>query len=54
LERDPVLVCTDLRAGKISRQRAHDVYGVVYDAADNAVDWAATATLRSGRSNPKQ
>ena len=47
LERDPECVLRDARNEFISRQSAHDDYGVVLDDALSAVDAAATETLRA-------
>ena len=47
LERDPESVLRDTRNEFISRQSAHDDYGVVLDDALSAVNAAATETLRS-------
>ena len=46
LRRDPAVVASDLRADKVSRTGAEEVYGVVFDA-DGAVDEAATTTRRA-------
>jgi N-methylhydantoinase B len=45
LEREPELVQHDVIEGKVSRQAAHDDYGVVIDGS-GAIDAVATATLR--------
>jgi N-methylhydantoinase B len=44
-ERDPQRVLRDVREGKVSADRAREVYGVVVDGAQ--VDEAATVALRS-------
>jgi N-methylhydantoinase B len=46
LRRAPAAVAADLRAHKVSRGGAEEVYGVVFDA-DGAVDEAATTTRRA-------
>ncbi len=51
-EREPELVLKDVREGKVSAQRARDVYGVAIDAAGWSVDEAETARLRSGAPSP--
>jgi len=48
-ERDPALVLDDVRQGKVSVQRACDIYRVVVDPATWTVDAASTARLRSVR-----
>jgi N-methylhydantoinase B len=45
-ERDPALVARDVREGKVSRERAHEVYRVALEATGR-VDEAGTAALRS-------
>jgi N-methylhydantoinase B len=45
LERDPDLVLRDVIEGKVDRQRAHDVYGVVIDAL-GSLDVEATERRR--------
>jgi N-methylhydantoinase B len=47
LERDPAAVLRDVIDGKVSVQRARDVYGVVIDLGRRAVDEAATAARRA-------
>ena len=49
-ERDPELVLADVRAGKISLERAQDVYQVVIK--ERSVDTAATAELRARKQMP--
>jgi N-methylhydantoinase B len=51
LERDPSLVVADVRAGKISRERARDVYGVELLDSSYEVDEQASAALRLGASD---
>ena len=46
LERDPELVLQDVIQGKVSCQRARDVYGVVIDLAAREVNSQATRELR--------
>jgi N-methylhydantoinase B len=46
-ERDPAGVLRDVLEGKISPERARDVYRVAVDTAGRAVDEAATRELRS-------
>jgi N-methylhydantoinase B len=45
-ERDPEHVRRDVSDGWVTRQRAHDTYGVVFEE-DGTVDEAATSALRS-------
>jgi N-methylhydantoinase B len=45
-KRDPQRVLADVRAGKVSVQRAREEYGLVIDTAAWSVDEAATARLR--------
>ena len=47
-ERDPELVLRDVREGKVSVERARDVYRVAVDVDGWTVDKAATAELREG------
>ncbi len=47
LERDPQLVCDDIIDGIVSREAARDIYGVVVDEKDEAIDWAGTEALRA-------
>jgi len=47
LERDPNAVVTDVEAGYISHQTARDIYFVVYDEENLAVDVAATEQARA-------
>jgi N-methylhydantoinase B len=47
-EREPTAVLTDVMQGRLSAAVARDQYGVVI--ADTAIDRAATAVLRGGRS----
>lgn len=46
LERDPERVLEDVAQGKVTPDRARDVYGVVLDASGKAVDLQATRTRR--------
>jgi len=46
-ERDPALVAADVAQGKISEERARAVYGVVVDAATQALDAVATTAART-------
>lgn len=46
-ERNPAAVLRDVRLGKVSLERARDVYRVAIDPATLAVDEAATAALRA-------
>ena len=46
-ERDPSLVLRDVREGKVSRERARDIYRVEIDSEHWRVDERATAQLRS-------
>lgn len=46
-ERDPTRVAKDVREGWISRERARDVYGVVFDPDSGGPDLEATVTLRA-------
>ncbi len=48
LERDPDLVCTDVRDEKITADYARREYGVVLDERTWTVDLRATAALRDG------
>lgn len=47
LERDPERVLEDVAQGKVTPERARDIYGVVLDASGNAVDLHATRTQRN-------
>jgi hypothetical protein len=47
LERDPNAVVADVEAGYISHQTARDIYFVVYDEENLAVDVAATEQARA-------
>ena len=49
LERDPELVLRDVREGKVSFERAREVYGTAIDTETWTVDLAETAMLRKGR-----
>jgi N-methylhydantoinase B len=49
LQRDPALVLRDVRDGKVSIERARDIYGVVIDPRDWRVDERATVRLRAER-----
>ena len=46
-EREPAAVLKDVVGGKISRQRARDLYGVVIDEETNVVDESATTKART-------
>ena len=46
-ERDPNLVCRDVREGKVSLERAREVYKVVVDTESWTVDEVETKKLRS-------
>jgi N-methylhydantoinase B len=48
-ERDPMLVLRDVRDGKVSLERARDVYLVAIDDHEWSVDEAATAEIRAAR-----
>jgi N-methylhydantoinase B len=48
-ERDAELVVLDVVEGKISLERAREVYGVVIDPERLALDRDATLALRGGR-----
>lgn len=50
LERDPELVLSDVINGKVTPDRAHDVYGVVVDCEKRVVDSEATRQLRQEKS----
>ena len=47
-ERDPLLVLSDVRAGKVSEERGREVYKVAIDTSDWTVDELETARLRNG------
>jgi N-methylhydantoinase B len=47
LARDPALVCEDVRTGKVSAERAREVYGVIIDPTGGTVDEGGTTQLRS-------
>jgi len=47
LQRDPAAVVADVREGKVSAERAREIYGVVIE--DGMVNAAATAALRKER-----
>ena len=47
LERDPKMVSSDVTDGLVSREMAHDNYGVVIDQQTSEVDWVATQELRT-------
>ena len=49
LDRDPEAVLADVRAEKLSRERAEAVYGVVLAGDGHRVDAAATRELRAAR-----
>jgi N-methylhydantoinase B len=46
VKRDPTLVLRDVHEGKVSLERARDIYRVAIDAATWTIDEAATARLR--------
>ncbi len=46
LDREPEAVLADYIAGTVSKQTAHDVYGVALNDASDAVDAAATEARR--------
>lgn len=46
LERDPERVLEDVAQGKVTPDRARDIYGVVLDASGKSVDLQATRTRR--------
>ena len=48
-ERDPMLVLRDVRDGKVSLERARDIYLVAIDDHEWSVDEAATAEMRAAR-----
>jgi N-methylhydantoinase B len=48
-ERDPDLVLLDVTEGKVSLERARQVYGVVIDPQHLTVDREGTRALRQGR-----
>ena len=55
LDRDPEAVLADVKAEKISRERAEAVYGVVLAGDGREVDGAATRALRAARRrNPEE
>jgi N-methylhydantoinase B len=47
-ERDPQLVLADVREGKVSADRAREIYRVAVDVGSWTVDAKATAQLRTG------
>ena len=47
LERDPQRVWNDIEDGIVSREEANEIYGVVIETDDGAVDFAATEKLRT-------
>ena len=47
LERDPERVLSDVEDGSVSREEASEIYGVVMDGTDDAVNFAATEKLRA-------
>jgi N-methylhydantoinase B len=47
LERDPRRVASDVADGLVSREMAHDNYGVVIDQQTHEIDLAATQKLRT-------
>ncbi len=52
-ERDPEDVLRDVRDGRVSWERARDVYRVVVDVEGRSVDWAETTRLRGGDSGER-
>ena len=52
-ERDPNAVLRDVMGGKINRERAHDLYGVVIDPQSTSVDEKATANARKQLTNSR-
>jgi N-methylhydantoinase B len=44
--RDPALVLQDFEDGKLSAERARDIYKVALDVAARTVDWKSTEALR--------
>ena len=50
-ERDPQAVLTDVGEGKVSAERAREVYRVAIDPTAGRIDAKETATLRSERNN---
>ena len=53
-ERDPEDVLRDVRDGRVSWERARDVYRVVVDVEGRSVDWAETTRLRGGDSGERR
>ena len=51
LERDPHAVLQDVTLGKVTAERARDVYGVVLASSGKEVDHKATEALRGARTN---
>ena len=49
MERDTALVLMDVREGKVTKERARDVYRVVIDEDTWSVDQNETARLRADR-----
>jgi N-methylhydantoinase B len=45
-ERDAQFVLRDVREGKVSVERAHDIYGVAIDATSLTIDTKKTGSLR--------
>ena len=54
LGRDPEAVLADVRAEKLSRERAEAVYGVVLAGDGRRVDAAATRALRTARRRDRE
>ncbi|MDE2925332.1 MAG: hydantoinase B/oxoprolinase family protein [Acidobacteriota bacterium] len=54
LERDPERVLEDVAQGKVTRDRARDVYGVVLDASGTAVDLQSTRSRRGRLAGSRQ
>ena len=46
MERDPQMVLKDFIDGLVSKEAAHDIYGVVIDDSNQRLDWVATQELR--------
>ena len=54
LERDPERVLEDVAQGKVTPDRARDIYGVVLDQSGKAVDLQATRTRRARLSGSRE
>jgi len=46
MERDPQMVLKDFIDGLVSKEAAHDIYGVVIGDSNQRLDWVATQELR--------